>query len=49
MSCSVAIHGFKVKGKKVVRDERRLDASARQRQRPGGSKKIRLARRGQAR
>jgi len=41
------IPGFRVsKGNKIERDPKRLDVAARQRQRPGGSKKVRVAKRG---
>jgi hypothetical protein len=43
MTRAIRIAGFKVKGGKVIRDQRRLDVSARLRQRT--SKKIRVARR----
>ena len=43
---SVRLKGFRVKDGKVIRDEKRLDVSARLRQ--GASKKIRVKRRGSA-
>lgn len=45
MTRKIRIKGFRVKDGRVVRDERRLDVSARLRQR--GSKKVRVKRRGQ--
>jgi hypothetical protein len=42
----ITLKGFRLDkdGKHVIRDPRRLDVSARLRQRPGGSKKVRVKR-----
>ena len=41
------IPGFRLgKSNRVERDPKRLDAAAQRRQKPGGSKKVRVARRG---
>jgi hypothetical protein len=46
MSRPIRIAGFRLdKSGKLIRSSKHLDASARQRQRPGGSKKIRAVRR----
>jgi hypothetical protein len=44
----ITLRGFVLDkdGRRVIRDPRRLDVSARLRQRPGGSKKVRVARKG---
>jgi hypothetical protein len=47
MTRATAIKGFVVKDGKVERDQKRLDVSARLRQR--SSEKVRIARKGQAR
>ena len=47
MTRATAIPGYRLKGGKVERDIKRLDVSAQLRQR--GSKKVRIARKGQAR
>jgi hypothetical protein len=49
MSRKIQLRGFALdkSGQRVIRDPRRLDASARARQRPGGSKKTRVVRKGQ--
>jgi hypothetical protein len=42
----ITLRGFVLDktGKRIIRDPRRLDVSARLRQRPGGSKKVRVKR-----
>jgi hypothetical protein len=44
----ITLRGFTLDkdGKRIIRDPKRLDVSARARQRPGGSKKVRVAKRG---
>jgi hypothetical protein len=47
MSRPVHLKGFRIgKGGRVEKDPKRLDASARARQRPGGSKRVRVKRKG---
>ena len=47
MARAIAIKGFTVKGGKIVKGERHLSVSERLRQR--GSKRVKVAKRGQAR
>jgi hypothetical protein len=47
MSRAIALPGFRVKGGKIVRDQRRLSVSERLRQK--GSKRTKPARKGQVR